>query len=291
MDDQITETPESAPKPLINWLLVTGCLAAGAAILIVLVYLNILPPIWIGDEYDENRHQIFDETSQRWMALSAVLSLLISTGTLMLLWGTLTVTIGMLNEARRTTAHAAATLLQTERSADAANASLAISKELARKQAQAYVDVSEARVVVGRDNGEYRVKSVEFNIRNVGQTPTTLCLIDCALERISMRHSPPQRRKVHIPQEGRGSIAAGATPKINLHLDTFLISGETKLHLTGKIVYRTVYDEYFESEVNFSVLLTSIDLFALPLAPDHISYSLKANVGQHPILYSPTKQP
>lgn len=158
MDHQITETPESASKPLINWLLVTGCLAAGAAILIVLISLNILPPIWIGDEYDENRYEVFNETSQRWMAISSVIMLFVSIGTLILLAWTLAVTRGLLIAAK------------------GANSAVL---HIGEKQNQAYLDAQEGTALYLRVNRDKQdlVHDIRIQFKNYGASPAYQCKV------------------------------------------------------------------------------------------------------------------
>ncbi|MBA4227394.1 MAG: hypothetical protein C0456_12250 [Hyphomonas sp.] len=226
--------------PAINWRLVAVCLAAIGAVLIALVCLNVLPPIWIGPEYTQNRYEMFNETSQRWMAISSVIMLFVSSGTLALLAWTLVVTRGLL------------------KAAEAANSAVL---HIGEKQSQAYLDAQEGIALYLRVNRDKRdlVHDIRIQFKNYGASPAYQCKVKVAhriVEDTDEFIYPPHLEVDHYSL--LKNLAPNDTDRVEVApRQKLAVDFGNRLEVWGEVYYKNVYGRELMTQFFYAFLPSS----------------------------------
>jgi hypothetical protein len=142
-------------------------------------------------------------------------------------------------------------------SAEAASASLELSKTTAQRQLRAYVHVSGAIVRDPLDNMKRRVV---LSTKNYGQTPAydvTMWIVTCVREfpLTESKLGPPphgfRKGKQILPPGGKeGDIVSPISP-LNVREDALLKSGAAAIYAAGEIRYRDAFGHKWRTKYRF----------------------------------------
>lgn len=229
-----------------------------------------LPPIWPVETLAEYQSQSgFDLASQRWMAISSVITALTAMGTLVLLGWTLIITRQMLREAQNTTGHAADTLAAARKQAIAAERAAILTEQLAQKQEQAYVDASEATVSFRIEDYSAELQYFSVVLRNTGKTPATGIVIAYDYEVLQSPLAYLAQDELFNNMELESTISnlpPGNEVQTRFSLPSSIYDIYNRYVLFGEIYYSTIYGQHYVSQFAFSV---DIDKDRVPVMDEY----------------------